>query len=129
MTPISRRRVAQFIADQLSAGESVAHVAKMLAAWLVDNKQTRNAEILLLDIESELLRRHGHLAAEVFSAREISSELRDSLETMLKQETGAKTIEIMPAIDKSLVGGVVVRTPDSELDASLKTKLNKLRTI
>lgn len=129
MSPISRRRVAQFVADQLAAGESVARVARVLAAWLVDSRQTRTIEMLLLDIESELLRRHGHLTADVVSARELSADTRTNLINELKKLTSAKTVEILPKTDSSLLGGMIVRTPDAEMDASLRTKLSKLRAV
>ena len=48
---------------------------------------------------------------------------------MLKLETGAKTVELSERIDGDLLGGVIVRTPEAEMDASLKKKLTRLRAI
>ena len=129
MTPPSRRRVARFIADSLANGESAKSVAKVLAAYLVDSRQTRLMGLLLRDIESALLYRHKHLAADVVSSRKLDSQTIDDLRKMLVRETSADTAEILEQVDPTLIGGVIVRTPDSEMDASLKTKLQKLRAI
>lgn len=125
----SRRQVAKFIAQQLANGESPARVAKVLAAYLSENNQTRNWELLLRDIETALLNEHKFLAADVISARKLSAESLDNLREMLLKETGAKKVEIIPEIDEKLVGGVIVRTPEAEMDASLRAKLTKLRAI
>ena len=129
MNPASRRRVAQFIARQLADGESVSRVTKVLAAYLVDNKQRREANLILRDIEVELAREHGHLTVDVTSARNLGAETRKALLEMLKSESNVKNIELIESVDPGLIGGVIVRTPEAELDASLKTKLTKLMAI
>ena len=129
MQGLSRRRIAKFVADQMASGESTARVAKVLAAYLVENRATRLADILLRDIESALLDRHQHLAADVVSSRKLDAQTLGYLRAMLVRETSAQTAEILEQVDPSLIGGVIIRTPDSEMDASLKTKLMKLRAI
>ena len=125
----SRRQVAKFVAEQLANGEPTTRVARVLAAWLHDTKQSRNWELMLRDIETALLRDHEFLAADVVSARALSRETLRDLREMLAAATGAKTVEILPQIDADLIGGVVVRTPESEMDASLRAKLTRLRAI
>jgi F-type H+-transporting ATPase subunit delta len=129
MQGMSRRRVAIFIADQLAKGESPQRVAKVLAAYLVENKRIRDAGLLLRDIETALLRRHNHLVADVTSARKLSSEMLAGLREMLVRETDADTAEIVEQIDADLIGGMIVRTPDAEMDTSLRTKLTRLKAI
>ncbi len=125
----SRRRVAKFVADQLAAGESPARIARVLAAYLVSSKQLWAQELILRDIESALLQGHKFLAADVTSARRLSRETLGELVKMLKSETGATQVELIENINSDLVGGVVVRTPEAELDATLLNKLRKLRTV
>jgi len=125
----SRRCVAKFIADQLAAGESPRRVAKVLAAYLTETNQKRLAGLLLRDIRSALLHQHRHLAAGVTSARKLDPQILTDLRTMLLKETNAKTAEIVERVKPSLIGGIIVRTPDAEMDASLRAKLQKLRAI
>ena len=129
MSLASRRRVAKFIAKQLAGGESVSRISKILAAYLVDNKQRRQVDLFLRDIETELANEYGHLAADVTAARKLTSETKRALAEMLQRETGAKKVELIEDIDPELLGGVVVKTPEDELDASLKTKLTRLKAI
>ena len=125
----SRRRIAEYVPDQLARGQNPKHMAKILAAYLADHKQTRLSGLLLRDIEAALLRGHGHLAANITSARKLPQPTRTELIKMLQNETDAKTVELMETIDESLIGGVVIRTPETELDTSLKTRLTRLKAI
>jgi F-type H+-transporting ATPase subunit delta len=126
---ISRRRVAKFIAKQLANGESVSRTAKVLAAYLVDNKQKRQLNLFVRDIETELANEYGHLAADITAARKLTTETKRALSEMLQRETGVKSVELIETIDPQLIGGVVVKTPEAEFDTSLKTKLTRLKAI
>lgn len=125
----SRRQIAKFVAAQLVAGEPVGRIAKVLAAHLSLNRQTRYRELIIRDIEAELMNNYGHLSADVVSARALTTETRDILTNMLRAETGAKTVELRERVDSDLLGGVVVRTPEAEMDASLRKKLTRLKAI
>jgi len=125
----SRRRVAKYIAGRLAGGESPQRIAKILAAYLVMSKQTRLTDLVLRDIETEILRDHGHLVTKVISARKLSNETRAELIKMLRREVNAKTVELLETIDENLIGGIVIHTPEAELDASLKTRLTRLKAI
>lgn len=129
MSSQSRRQVAKFIARQLHEGESSQRIAKVLAAYLVEAKQQRQADLLLRDIRTELLESYNHLSADVISARKLTDETRESVMKLLRAETGAKNIELTESVDADLIGGVIIQAPEAELDASLKSKLTKLRAM
>ncbi|MCL2174319.1 F0F1 ATP synthase subunit B [Candidatus Saccharibacteria bacterium] len=107
---------------------STTHADKVLDA-LPDNQQTRQAGLLLDDIEAAILQDRGHLVVNVTSAHPLNDEARAEIIKMVQQETDAKSVELVETIDDSLVGGVIVHTPDAELDASLKARLTRLKTI
>lgn len=129
MSPTSRRRIAKFIADQLVSGESPKRVARVLAAYLSSNHQVRQSGLIIRDIEAELVNSHQHLSADIISARVLTAETRDILIKMLKAKTGAATVELSERVDGNLLGGVIVRTPEAEMDASLRKKLTRLKAI
>ncbi len=54
-------------------------------------------------------------------AEELQSQLREALETKL-----AKTIELRPAVDEDILGGMVVRFSGMVADSSLKTALDRI---
>lgn len=129
MSPTSRRRIAKFIAAQLVSGESPKRIARALAAYLSSNHQIRQSGLIVRDIEAELISSHSHLSADIVSARALTTETRDILIKMLKAKTGATTVELSEQVDSNLLGGVVVRTPEAEMDASLRKKLTRLKAI
>ena len=125
----SHRRLAQFVADEFAKGESPARLAKVVAAYLYEAGETREWELLFRDIESELEYRHGILSAELTSARELSRETLDEISRKLRENKGIKNVQIVPEIDESLLGGFVLRTPRSEMNASVSRKLQELKRI
>lgn len=126
---ISRRKVVTALVDMLEKGESVDRVAKILAAYLIESNQTRNTELYLRDIEFDLAQRFGIVTAYVYSARQLNRKTEEQIEQLLKNTTNAKEIEMIKIENPSLIGGVVVKTVDAELDGSVRTKLQKLRSI
>lgn len=126
---ISRRLVVNSLVDMLESGRPAKEVAETLAAYLIDTRQTRNAELFLRDIGLATENRFGLTMAYVTSARELTPKTRKAVETLVKTARGAKEVEMIEAIDKNLVGGIIIKTADAELDGSVRTKLRKLRSI
>ena len=46
----------------------------------------------------------------------------------MKEVTGGKSVEVAVKVDPSIIGGLVVKLGSRMVDASLKTKLNSIRT-
>lgn len=129
-TKFSRRVVARAIAEKLVAEPTRrSHWIKVLAAYLVEQRATQDVDLILNDIARELLARDGHLLANVTSARGLSEALRSELTKTLRDLTGAKHVELDEQVDASLLGGIIARTPDGELDASVRTRLRQLAAI
>lgn len=123
-TRISRRKIAAYYADQLLSGRQT--VAKELAAFLVDTRRVRELELIVRDIEAALAGR-GILLADVASSRKLSSAAEKEVKDYLKKATGAKTTHLRQSVDSELLGGVRVTIPGSELDATLRHRLNQLK--
>ena len=128
MQTISRRKIALHLANELAAGKPVAPLLTQAAAYLVDRKLTSQAELLARDIEAVLAQEHGIVLAQVISARELSAGLIKSIEQFVKSAEGATQVEVSTSIDPSLLGGVIIRTPRAELDTTVRTQLNTLRS-
>ncbi|MDR2524223.1 MAG: F0F1 ATP synthase subunit delta [Candidatus Nomurabacteria bacterium] len=126
---VSRRREVAVIVDLLERGKSAKQIAVALATYLREKRQTRLAELYLRDIRAEIQRRFGLVSAEVTSASKLSDELEREIKTFIKNQTDAQKVEIIKTVDPDLIGGVVISTTDAEMDASVRTKLQKLRSI
>jgi F0F1-type ATP synthase delta subunit len=129
-TKFSRRVIARAVTEKLLAEpKRRAHWMRVLAAYLVEHKLDDDANLLLNDIARELLEHDGHLLANVTSARKLNDSLRSELTKTLRELTGAKHVELDETIDAELLGGIIARTPDGELDASIRTQLKHLAAI
>lgn len=121
---VSRRKVAQIVADGLLAGDK--QIIKQLAAYLIETKQARQMNLMVREVESALSER-GVLVADVASTHELGANLTREIESFLKQSTGAEKVSLRKTIDKSLIGGLRINTPGASLDTSIKNKLQQLR--
>ncbi len=126
----SRRVIARVIAGKLVAEPSRQdYWMRALAAYLVEQKRISEASLIVNDIEHELYEQDGQLVARVTSARPMQDSVRTALKKLLAAQTDAKKVVLTEETDPSLIGGLVARTADAELDASVRTKLNRLATI
>ena len=120
---LSRRRVTDYLAQLLVDGTSSEDVMQRLAAYLVDHRQTGYAGRYVADLEAALARR-GHLIVDVTTARPIDETLR----ARIISSVGGSRVSLREHIDESLIGGIIIKTPETLLDASVRTRLRALRT-
>lgn len=103
----------------------VTSVTEALALQAVGRPTKRPAD----DIESLSRLAAGlrnHVVARVTSATNLSAEQERALADKLGRVYG-KAMSIHTVIDKSILGGLVIRVGDEVIDGSLSTKLEKLR--
>lgn len=130
MHKVSRRRLASTVAQLLrEQPKNRSHTLQMLAAYLIEHKQQKQLDLLLLDIAHELAVSDGHLYAEVSSAHPLDAAARAELQQYLTNMTGARVVELNEQVDAELLAGLVVRIADQELDTSARTKLDKLKSL
>ena len=135
---------------ELTAAEDCAEYIKFLSSPLITGREKAESlnnvfggkmETLLLDflclvtekgradrldeIYSEFRRMYNDEKniLEV-TAVPLTSELRKRLTDKLAKSTG-RSIVLAEQVDRSLIGGIVVRYGNTELDSSVKTKLDK----
>ncbi len=69
----------------------------------------------------------GEQAAEVVSAQPLTADQTSALEGALQGIAQGKQIRIVPKVDPSLIGGLIVKVGSRMIDTSLKTKLTSLK--
>ena len=69
----------------------------------------------------------GEQAAEVVSAQPLTAEQVSALEGSLQGIAPGKQIRIVPKVDPSIIGGLIVKVGSRMIDTSLKTKLTSLK--
>jgi F-type H+-transporting ATPase subunit delta len=115
---LSRRKIAQYVADRSSSNKELTEAIQHVAGYLVDSRRTREANLVVRAIEDELASR-GSVVATVTTARPLDAALRQAIESLI----GAKTISLRENVDPEVIGGVRIETPGSKLDATIQTKL------
>ena len=65
---------------------------------------------------------HGN----VISAVELSDDLKANVQAVLEKLTGKK-VKLTTSVDPSIVGGIIAKVGDLELDGSIKTQLAGLK--
>jgi F0F1-type ATP synthase delta subunit len=100
-----------------------------LAAYMLEHKLFHAVDLVVNDLAHELQVQAGLLTAEVVSVRQLDDELRQAIRQLLQGQTGADEVVLHETTDQALLGGFVARTPDAEIDASVRTKLKKLSAL
>ncbi|HKU18077.1 MAG TPA: F0F1 ATP synthase subunit delta [Candidatus Saccharimonadales bacterium] len=127
---VSRRVIARTVATKLLAEPSKqGHWLKVTAAYLLEQNLAEDVDLIVNDIAHELFEQSGHLLVDITSARKLTDQVREQLQQTMREATGAKRVELTEHLDPSLLGGLVAKTPDAQLDASVRTKLKQLASI
>lgn len=123
---LSRRVLARHIALQLQAGTERKAVVSDLAAYIVEHRLHSQLELILADVAANLATL-GHIEATVTTARPLTAELKQELTNYIKRIEKVNDITLNESVDPALLGGVIVETPGKRFDASIATKLKRLR--
>jgi F-type H+-transporting ATPase subunit delta len=127
---VSRRVLARTVAAKLLAEPSKqSHWLKVTAAYLMEQRMVDDIDLFIGDLAHELYEQSGHLLVDVTSARKLSDAVRAELKRTLQAATDAKRVELAEHVDPALLGGLIARTPDAQLDASVRTQLKQLASL
>ncbi|HEV7453856.1 MAG TPA: F0F1 ATP synthase subunit delta [Candidatus Saccharimonadales bacterium] len=127
---VSRRVIARTVAAKLLAEPSKqSYWLKVTAAYLLEQNMASDVDLVINDIAHELFEQSGHLLVDVTSAHKLSEQVRDELKHTMRKATGAQRVELTEHINPDLLGGLIARTSDAELDASVRTKLKQLASL
>ena len=121
MAKISRKRIARYVVESLTAGTN-NNVLQQVAAYVVEHKRVREISLIIRDIHTEFESR-GVVLAEVTTARAIDDELR----AQIKGLVGGDRVELIEKLDAEALGGMAIETPTRRLDATMRRRLITLR--
>lgn len=104
------------------SGADLKSALQAFAEMLFAKGLITKSALILQEYETVAKRAAGIKSITVTTARPLDKTTLD----LIKKTFGAK-VEATTAVDESLLGGLVVKTEDTILDASLKTQLRALQ--
>jgi F-type H+-transporting ATPase subunit delta len=124
---LSRRALAQYIADNALDAKKRATVLQQLAGYLVQSRRTKEVDLIVRDVEVALLSR-GIVMGTIVSAYDLSVDMKRAIEALVTRQTGAKSVSLDQIIDPSVIGGMKLSLPGQELDQTIRHQLTVLKT-
>lgn len=115
---LPRRKIAEYAADRIVAGESIAAVLDEVGAYLIESGRVREQTLLVRAIEGALAER-GVIVGDVTTARPLDAQQRAQVEELI----GAREVHLREIVDPAVLGGVLVETPGAKLDGTLQRKI------
>jgi len=112
--------------DAIAGRGGIEKHVRNLVAVLIDHRRTHFLARITDQLEKELDARLGIAEAEVTSARELGDPEKRALEAQIEKVTGKK-VRAHFGLDRSLLGGAVVRIGSTIYDGSVKGQLEKIK--
>jgi F-type H+-transporting ATPase subunit delta len=114
------------ILDRLNARLGLQKELRNLLAVLINNDRIGQVHEVAAGYRAELQERLGIRQAEIVTARELSGEERDKLVAGVGELAGSR-IDPTFKLDKSILGGTVVRIGSTVYDGSVRGRLERLK--
>jgi len=92
---------------------------------LAQNRRLNQLPAIMRAFRGLASRHRGETTAEVTSAHPLSDAQVVELKQQLRQRVG-RDVAVELAVDKNLLGGLVVRIGSQMIDSSIRTRLNTL---
>lgn len=120
---VNDEELASLITDV--AGEGLSQTGQNLVRILAENERLGEMAGVAAVFEQERDRIEGRSHVEVTSAFELTEKQQQSIGESMSKRLGSE-VDVSVTVDKSLIGGVIIRAGDTVIDASLRGRLNQL---
>lgn len=124
---LSRRAIADHIAERLIAGDDQSALVAQLAAYLIESGRTNEAGLMLRAIQAALADK-GHVIGTVTSAFDLSAATIKAVEAYAASETDASSVHLDTAVDPSVIGGIRLSLAGKEMDTTISRNITVLKT-
>ncbi len=101
-----------------------ANLLKVLA----NNDRLNLLEDVYKAFDNYYKKQKGIIKATVTTAVPLDEKLEQRIYQKIKELTGSKEIDLLKIIDPSILGGFILNVEDLRYDASIKGKLNKIKS-
>ena len=106
---------------------SISELTAKFIGVLINNRRLFAIRDIMAGFHALLADHNGEVTAEATSASALTDEQMSDLKKTLKDIAG-RDVQLEARVDPSLLGGLIVKLGSRQIDNSLKTKLNNLKT-
>lgn len=121
---ISREEQGRAIGAVLEKA-GVSDLTRRFVGVVAQNRRLFALDGMCVAFRDLLAERRGEITAEVTTADELDASQRDRLEQELRVAMGSK-VALETHVDRTLLGGMIVKVGSRMVDSSLRTKLQRL---
>jgi F-type H+-transporting ATPase subunit delta len=114
------------VLDKMNAKLGLRKELRNLLAILINNDRIGDVREVVLAYRAEMQERQGIRSVEIVTARELSEKDRTGLMAGVGKLAGAE-IQASFKLDKSILGGTVVRIGSTVYDGSVRGRLERLK--
>lgn len=123
----TRKDLANVIATHKGADAKL--LAREIAAFLIESRQTASLESLLRDVMA-YREANGQVEAEVTAAHDLSDAVLAEVRQLVQsQKPGAKKVSVFPVHDQAVIGGIKVRLANEQLDLTVRAQLDTFKRL
>ena len=105
--------------------EHLSEEAKGLLKILVDNQRLKAIPQIALQYEQLKAEHQGYIKVDIVSAYALNQPQEQEIKVSLNKRLG-KSVDVNVIVDKSLLGGFLIRAGDEVIDVSVKGRLEQL---
>lgn len=125
-SPVFAKEAQQAALEALAKKAGISGLAANFVQLLARNRRLPALEGAIQAYQSLAAEAKGELIADVVSAEKLSAQQLKDLKAALKASTGSD-VQLNTRVDKSILGGLIVKVGSKMMDNSLKTKLQNLK--
>jgi len=125
-SPIYSRAEKVAAVQALAAAMGLGELLTNTLALLADKRRLFVLSYLIEAVRTLIAREKGEVTADVTAARKLTKAQETKLSAALKKAVGQNVI-INTTVDKSLIGGLVVKVGSKMIDSSIASKLSNLQ--
>ena len=124
-SPVVKSDQKQKILDKVF-GSNVSEISSKFMAILINKRREELLEMIAADFHEQYKRHLNIVTAHVVSSTPLDKDLRAKV-LKLVESTGGNSVDLQEKVDPSIIGGLIIRVGDKQIDASIARKINELK--
>jgi len=120
---VNNQQLAELIIDV--GGDGISKTGGNFVRLMAENERLGEVASVAAVFQAERDASEGRSHVEVTSAFALTEPQQNSIADSMRKRLGTE-VDVSVTVDKSLIGGVVIRAGDTVIDASLRGRLDQL---